>query len=154
MESEEARRALREVSGRQQQTAAAMAGLHPPVWSTAVFVFGYYVVFAGIDFAFPVPLICFGVGGLIMAGGLLVGIRHERKAGVKGPRDLWDTRTIILVCAWLLALSVVFHLGRVALAGVVPVGPSSVLAAVPAAVICAFMVRWIYRRAYGGAVER
>lgn len=153
MDSEEARRALQDVNDRREQVAAEMARLHPPVWSLAVFVLGYYAIFAGLDFAFPVPLACFGAGALLMAGGLLVAFKHEGKYGVKGPRDLWDTPTVTIAVVWLVVMLTVFGAGRAALAGAVPEGVTSVLAALPLAVLAALMVRWICRRAYGTAVR-
>lgn len=154
MESEEARKALQEVDGRKQQVAAELARQYPPLWSSVAFVLGYYVFNAGIDFDNPVPLWSFLAGVLLMGGGLLVGAKAQARSGVKGPRDMWDTGTIWLTVAWVVGMAVLFQGTRFVLLDVVADGVTSAVAAVPATVVCALMVRWLYRRAFVVGVDQ
>ena len=154
MEPEEARRALREVGGRREQVASELGRMYPSVWTLAVFVLGYSVIFAGTDFGFPVPLVCFGVGAVLMAAGLLAAYRHESRYGVKGPRDMWDARTASIAIVWLAAMWATFTACRAVLAAYVPEGVTSVLAAIPLAVLTSFMLRWLFRRACGADAVR
>ena len=145
---DEARSALHEIQSRTGQVEAELARSWPPWWATLLVLAGYYTVLAGLDFPFPVPLATAAVGLALLACGVAAGARRATTA-VRGRRNSWSARNIVLTGGWILCTYVAYALVRRLIAPVVEGGLSSVLAAAVPTVVFAGMAGWLYRNAYG-----
>lgn len=145
---DEARSALHEIHARADQVSAELARSYPPWWVTVLLVTGHFLVYAGLGFTFPMPLITALAGVTLLAGGLVAGVRHATTA-VRSRRNTWSTRNVVLTGGWILAIYLTYALVRWLAAAAVSEGLASVLAAVAATAVFAGMAGWLYRNAFG-----
>lgn len=149
VEPEEARAALADVRAREGRVRAELAAHRPPWWTSALVLFGFFVLLAGLDFSAPVPFLALAAGAALVGVGLWRGTRWAARCGVKSRRGAWSTRNILLTGCWIVGLYAAFAVTTWIFDGMVPRGVPSVLAALPATVIYGFMVDWLYRNSYG-----
>lgn len=149
VEQDEARAALGAVAQARRRVGDRLVAARPRWQATALLVLGYYLVTAGLDFEFPIPLVLMLVGLAVFGAGLRIATRQSAQAGIKGNRDTWSTRNILLTAAWIIGMYAVYTVLSRLLDGVVPEGATSALAALPAAAVCCGMVLWLWHIAYG-----
>jgi hypothetical protein len=146
--SDEARSALHEIHARADQVSAELARSYPPWWVTLLLLAGHFTVLAGLDFTFPVPLTTAAAGTTLLVCGLVAGARHATTA-VRGRRNTWSTRNIVLTGGWILGTYLTYALVRWLVAPVVADGLTSILAAAASTTIFAGMAGWLYRNTFG-----
>ncbi|MEE6259828.1 hypothetical protein [Plantactinospora sonchi] len=150
VEPNEARTALDEVRSRQRQVRTELARQRPVWWSTLLLTAGYYLALATLDLPFPVPLIGFAGGAALFLAGHLAQSRRQANGPVRPrPDTFWRPRHLTLTAVWLVALAAAYALPRLVLLPVVPEGVTSILAAVPSALLFAAMAGWQYAAVYG-----
>ncbi|GAB3978096.1 hypothetical protein V1634_13050 [Plantactinospora veratri] len=149
MEAEQARVALDEVRSRDQQVRAELARQHPGRPFILLTVGGYYLAMAGLDFPFPVPLLTLAVGAALLVAGHVAQARRSAGGTVRYRRNAWSPGNLLGTAGWLVGLAGTYALTRLLLQPLVPGGLTSVLGAIPSALVMAAMTRWLYRVAYG-----
>ncbi|GIG87384.1 hypothetical protein [Plantactinospora endophytica] len=149
MDAEDARVALDEVRSRDQQVRAELSRQRPGWRATLLTVGGYYLAMAGLDFPFPVPLLTLAVGAALLLAGHLAQTGRSAGGRVRYRRDAWRPGILLTTAGWVVGLAGTYALTRLLLQPVVPEGPTSVLGAIPSAVLMAAMARWLYGVAYG-----
>lgn len=154
VEPEEARAALGEIRNRQDQVRSELAAHRTPWWATGVVLLGFYLVLAGLDFPFPVPLVSLPLGLAVLGAGVWLVTRLATASSVQEQRGVWSTLNVVLSALWVVAIFGTYALLRMLLKEVVPEGVTSLLAALPATVIYAFLCRWLLDNAYGRADQQ
>lgn len=149
VDPEAARAALNEIDERYEQVSAEAAAHRPPGWIALLVVPGFYAVLGGTDFEFPYPLLCFAGGGLLVATGMWLAIRHSRPGAVRQRRGMFNTRNTILNGVWLVAIFASMVAGKALLDDHVADRMISVYAAIPAAVLFTGYLAWLRRVQFG-----
>ncbi|AVT28558.1 hypothetical protein C6361_02530 [Plantactinospora sp. BC1] len=153
MEAEQARVALDQVRDRDRQVRAELARQRPGRRYTLLTVGGYYLAMAGLDFPFPVPLLTLAVGASLLLAGHVAQSRRSAGDTVRYRRNAWRPGNLLVTAGWLVGLAGTYALTRLLLQPLVPEGPTSVLAAIPSALLMAAMAHWLYRVTYGPAPD-
>lgn len=149
VDAESARAALSEIGERHEQVNAEAAAHRPPWWTTALTVLGFYLVLGGTDLAFPLPLLFFLAGLLLMGTGLWVGIQRSKTSGVRQRRGTVSPRNVAIGSVLLVAVFGSMVLSKVLLDDHVPERMISVYAAIPAALLFLGYLVWSWRVQFG-----
>ena|SRR5690625_5191994 len=148
-QGKQARVALEDIRRRQEAVSRELDRNRPTWWMDLLFAVGFYLVPAGTELgpAIALSMAACGFGLLALSVGL--GIRRAARGGVGGPRRIFTAGRIAAAAVWLVGLLALFRLALAVVEGYTPEWAAPFFAAVPAAVLSWFFVRWIGRISVG-----
>ncbi|MUL41161.1 hypothetical protein FZ103_08200 [Streptomonospora sp. PA3] len=150
MEKEqEARAALDDVRRRQESVGRELSRHRPRWWMDLLYALGFYVVLASLELGAGISLAAAGVGFALLFLAVALGIRRAARGGVSGRRRVWTPGRVAAAAVWLAGILGVFWAARTLIEGHLPEWAAPMPAAVPAAVLSWFFVRWLGRIGFG-----
>ncbi|GAA1750419.1 MULTISPECIES: hypothetical protein [Streptomonospora] len=150
MDSEhEARAALADVRRRRESVESELSRNRPLWWMDLLYAVGFYVVLASVELGAGLSILLAGLGFALLLLAVVLGIRRAARAAVSGPRRVWTPARLAGAAAWLAAMFAVFWASQQVAEGFLPEWAAPLPAAVPAAVLSWFFVRWLGRIGFG-----
>ncbi|MDT0302008.1 hypothetical protein [Streptomonospora wellingtoniae] len=150
MDSEqEARAALADVRQRRESVESELSRNRPLWWMDLLYALGFYLVLASVELGTGLSVLLAGLGFGLLLLAVVLGIRRAARGAVSSPRRVWTPARLAGTVVWLAAMFAVFWASQQVAEVFLPEWAAPLPAAVPAAVLSWFFVRWLGRIGFG-----